>query len=83
MPGANCTFHGCHITRTKRYKGISISQIPTRKDEFHSEWRKSIFNILTKYRSLKQTDVDERVSKGDIHICETNYVEDEIEFTSK
>ena len=83
MPGANCAFPGCHAARTKKYKGLSIFQIPTRKDEFYSEWRKSILNVLTKYRSFKQTDLDERVSKGDIYICERHYVEDDFEFTSK
>ena len=83
MPGPNCAFPGCHVTRTKKCKGISIFQIPTRKDEFYSEWRKSILNVLTKYRSFKQTDLDERVSKGDIYICERHYVEDDFEFTSK
>ena len=76
MTGANCAFPGCHVTRTKKYKGI-------RKDEFYSEWRKSILNVLRKYRSFKQTDLDERVSKGDIYICERHYVEDDFEFTSK
>ena len=83
MPGANCAFLGCHVTRTKKYKGISVFQTPTRKDEFYSEWRKGILNFLTKYRSFKQTDLDERVSKGDIYICERHYVEDDFEFTSK
>ena len=83
MPGANCTFPGCHAARTKKYKGLSIFQIPTRKDEFYSEWRKRILNVLTKYRSFKQTDLDERVSKGDIYICKRHYVEDGFEFTSK
>ena len=54
--------------------------IPSRKDEFYSEWRKSILNVLTKYRSFKQTDLNERVSRGDIYICEKHYVE---EFKSK
>ena len=76
MPEANCAFLGCHVTKTKKYKGISVFQIPTRKDEFYSEWRKGILNFLTKYRSFKQTDFDERVSKGD-------YVEDDFKFTSK
>ena len=83
MPGDNCAFPGCHITRTKRYKGISIFQIPTKEVKFHSEWRKSILNALTKYRSFKQTDPAERVCEGDIYICERHYLEDDTEFTSK
>ena len=83
IPGANCAFPGCHVTRTKNYKGISIFQIPTRKDEYYSEWRKSTLNVLTKYRSFKQADIDEIVSKENIHICERHYVEDDIEFTNK
>ena len=57
--------------------------IPSRKDELYSEWRKSILNVLTKYRSFKQTDLNERVSRGDIYICEKHYVEDDFIFTSK
>ena len=83
MPGANGAFPDCHVARTKKYKGISIFQIPTKKDEFYGEWRKSIFNALTKYRSFKQTDLDETVSKGDIYNCERHYVEDDFKFTSK
>ena len=83
MPGANSAFPGCHVARTKKYKGISIFQIPTRKDEFYSEWRKNILYFLTKYRSFKQTDLDERISKGDIYICEKHYFEDDFEFRSK
>ena len=40
-------------------------------------------NVLTKYRSSKQTNHDEKVSKGDIYICGRHYVEDDFEFTSK
>ena len=83
MPGANSAFLGCHVARTKKYKGISILQIPTRKDEFYSEWRKNILYVLTKYKSFKQMDLDERVSKGDIYVCERHYVEDDFEFRSK
>ena len=54
MPAATCAFPGYHATRTKKYKGISIFQIPSRKDEFYSEWRKSIFNALTKFKSLNK-----------------------------
>ena len=39
-------------------------------------------NVLTKYRSSKQTNHDEKVSKGDIYICGRHYVEDDFEFTS-
>ena len=43
----------------------------------------SILNALTKYRSFKQTDLDETVSKGDIYNCERHHVEDDFKFTSK
>ena len=83
MPGANCAFPGCRVSRTEKYKGIGVFQIPTRKDQFYSEWRKDILNVLTKYRSFKQAELDEKVSKGDIYICERHYAKDDIEFTSK
>ena len=54
MPGANCAFPGCHVSRTEKYKGIGVFQIPTRKDQFYSEWRKDIDhlnrqNLMKKY----------------------------------
>ena len=76
MPGANCAFPDCHVTRTKKHKRISIFQIPTRNGESYSGWRKSILKCCNKIKIIyKQADLDERVSKRD--------VEDNIEFTSK
>ena len=36
MPGANCAFPDCHVTRTKKHKRSSIFQIPTRNGESYS-----------------------------------------------
>ena len=71
------------LQELRSIKELVYFKFQPEKDEFYSEWRKSILNVLIKYRSFKQTDLDERVSKGDIYICERHYVEDDFEFTSK
>ena len=50
MPGANCVFPGCTVSRTDKHKDIGIFKVPTRKDEFHSDWRKNLINVITRYR---------------------------------
>ena len=45
MLRANCTCPGCDFARTKRNQGVNTFQIPTRKDEFYSEWRENILNV--------------------------------------
>lgn len=50
---------------------------------FYSERRKDILYVLQKYWSLKQTELNEGVYKGDIYICERHYVEYNVEFTGK
>ena len=80
-PGPNCAFPSCHVTRINEHEGIITCKILIRKDKFYSEWRKDILNVLTKYQSFKQTELDEIVSKGDIYMRERHFVEDDIEFT--
>ena len=54
MPGANCSFPECSVSRRRKYHGIAIFQIPRRKDDFHKYVeRRSITrvqaNITIKY----------------------------------
>ena len=43
------------------------------KTNFIVNGQGKVNNFLTKYRSFKPTDLDKRVSKGDIYICERHY----------
>ena len=81
MPGANCYFPECGVSRTKKYEGVGIFQIPMRNDEFYTKWRKDILDILSKYRMDK--DLKARTLAGNIYICERHFQKEDIEFTSK
>ena len=48
MPGANCAFPGCGMSR--KQEGVGIFKIPTRNDSFYNEWRKNLLEVLIKYR---------------------------------
>ena len=79
MPGANCAFPQCGTCR--RYK-LDIFKIPNREGDFHEEWRTKILNILIKYH-VKDNKLKEKIKAGTVYICERQFQESDIEFTSK
>ena len=84
MPGANCAFPGCNVSRYKLHEGATIFSITKRKSEFYQKWRKEILGV-----SLKYWDIDlvlkEKLQNGDadFFICERHFASDDIEYTSK
>ena len=62
MPGANCAFPECTVSRTAKYQGIGIFQIPMRDDDFYVSWRNNIVAVLGRYRVVRA--VRERVLTG-------------------
>ena len=82
MAGANCAFPQCTVSRTAKYKGIGIFQIPMRQDDFHKNWRKEIVNVVSRFRVMDKT-LKERVLNGKVYVCERHFIDTDIEFTSK
>lgn len=80
MPGANCAFPRCGVSRN--YVGVGIFKVPSRNDIFYMEWRKNLLGILTKYRVVDK-DFKKRIEKGNVYICERHFVDEDIERTSK
>ena len=80
MPGANCAFPSCGVSR--RHSGVGIFQIPKRNDTFHMEWRENLLAVLKKYRVVDKV-FKERMSSGNVYICEKHFVAKDIEFTSE
>ena len=65
MPGANCAFPECTVSRTAKYQGIGIFQIPIRDNDFHVSWRNNIVAVLGRYRVMEKA-VRERILTGKI-----------------
>jgi len=72
MPGKNCCFPQCTVSQTQRHAGIKLFKVTTRKDEFHSNWRKKVINIISRYRVLDKIFYD-RLENGRVFICEKHY----------
>ena len=69
MPGANCAFPECTVSRTAKYQGIGILKIPMRNNDFHVSWRNNIVAVLEWYRVMDKA-VRECILTGKIYICE-------------
>ena len=80
MPGANCAFPGCGMSR--KQKGVGIFKIPTRNDSFYNEWRKNLLDVLIKYRVVDKC-FEKRINEGKVYLCERHFIELDIEQTSK
>ena len=72
MPGRNCVFPTCTVSRTTKHEGIGIFQIPMRNDDFYSKWRSDIMAVVSKYRELNK-HLKERTLAGRIYICERHF----------
>ena len=51
MPGANCAFHECAVTRRKSFSRKQYLQFQTGQT-FYAKWRKDILNVLLKYHKI-------------------------------
>lgn len=70
MPGRNCCIPGCHIYRKKG--GVSIFNVPKQEDEYNSNWRDKLINIVSKYREI-DSGFRDQIRRKDLAICEIHY----------
>ena len=82
MPGKNCAFPQCSVSQAPKFGGLKLFQIPTRKNEFYSKWRKKLVESISKFRAVDGA-FRERVLAGKVYICERHFSEEDLEFTSK
>ena len=82
MPGKNCAFPQCSVSQAPKFGGLKLFQIPTRKNEFYSIWRKKLVESISKFRAVDGA-FRERVLVGKVYICERHFSEEDFEFTSK
>ena len=83
MPGRNCAFPQCTSSDYTAKRGeIKHFQIPTRKEEFYTNWRNALTNVLGKYRQLN-SESRARILKGKVSICERHFAPEDFGLTSK
>lgn len=82
MPGRNCAFPQCTVSFSNKHGFVSLFQIPTRKGDFYTNWRDDIIKVLDKFRKVDKL-LSERISSGNVYICEHHFTTDDIEFTSE
>ena len=79
MPGGNCAIFGCPVSRSKKYAGVAIFRVTRRNDEYNNEWRKKIYNIITKDRVV-DSKLKEQMDKQNIFICERHFSQECLNF---
>ena len=77
MPGDNCSIKGCPVSRSSKYKGISIFKVPSGDTEHEINWRNKLVNIVTKDRVV-DTNFQDRIQKKKVFICQRHYSEDQV-----
>ena len=70
MPGANCSIYDCSISR--RNPGVAIFRVTRGKDEYNTEWRKKLVNIITKDRVI-DPGLKAQIEKQNLYICEKHF----------
>ena len=80
MPGANCSILGCTTYRIKG--GLAIFQIPSGTDEYNTNWRNKLVNIITRDRVIDH-DLQRQIDEGRLHTCELHYLENQLNKSEK
>ena len=73
MPGANCSIFGCSTSR--KTKGIAIFRVPTGDDDYSTEWRQKIVQIITRDRVIDKS-LKNQIERRTLHTCELHYSEE-------
>ena len=77
MPGDNCAIFDCSVSRSRKYKGISLYKIPSGDQEFEKKARDQWINIVTKDRVI-DASLRDQIKKRKIFICQKHFKPDQI-----
>ena len=79
--GKSCCIPECYTHAAgKKYKGISLFTIPTRKCD--AEWTKKLCDVISLYRAM-DAPLKKLIAEGKCFICATHFKPEEIEYTRK
>ena len=75
----NCAFPVCSVQRIKKYQGITIFTVTTRKSHFYCRWRKALVDVLCRYR-VNERRLKRKILDGEelIYICERHFADEDI-----
>ena len=77
---ANCAIPECSVQGIKKYQGITIFTVTTRKLDFYCRWRKALVDVLCRYRVIEPS-LKRKILDGEelIYICERYFADEDIE----
>ena len=76
-----CVFPGCPVKNINDYDE-KLFQVPKRKDDFYTKWRKNLVDLVTLYREMDNTRKQDILNcKVTIWICERHFSPQDIELT--
>jgi len=60
---------------SRKSKGIAIFRVPTGDDNYSTQWRKKIVDIVTRDREI-DSSLRSQIEKRALHTCELHYPEE-------
>ena len=76
MPGDNCVFNNCNVSRHKKFRGISLFKVPSGSSDFDKSWREKLLAVVKTYRVVDES-LQRQISTGKIFICQRHFHENE------
>ena len=77
MPGGNCCFPQCTVSRYVIHNDRYLFKITTRKAPFYAKWRDDIINIVKQYREIDAT-FTQKAESGKKYICDRHFLPTDI-----
>ena len=75
MPGENCSIFNCHSSRAA--PGISFFRVPTKDDEYSTNWRNKIVAVITRDRVI-DGNLKRQIKNRTLHTCELHYPQEKM-----
>ena len=77
---ANFAFPECSVQRIKKYQGVTLFTVTTRKSYFYCRWRKALVDVLCRYRVIEPS-LKRKILDGEqvIYVCERHFTDEDIE----
>ena len=79
---ANFAFPECSVQRIKKYQGVTLFTVTTRKSYFYCRWRKALVDVLCRYRVIEPS-LKRKILDGEqvIYVYERHFADEDIERT--